>query len=126
MLHKYGGKEWNTTTSTYDFEARYLSPAFHRFTTMDPLAEKYYSISPYAYCAGNPVNLVDPDGPFPHVIGGAVIGGLVGGGLSIIEGKRGKEFWGGGRWWWKFRRKMTQVVSYESDPPFRRKVTHLS
>ncbi len=61
---------------------------------MDPLAEKYYSISPYAYCAGNPVNLVDPDGHFPHVIVGAVIGGLVGGGLSIIEGKRGKEFWG--------------------------------
>lgn len=29
---------------------------------MDPLAEKYYSISPYAYCAGNPVNIVDPDG----------------------------------------------------------------
>ena len=26
------------------------------------LAEKYPSISPYAYCAGNPVNLVDPDG----------------------------------------------------------------
>ena len=56
--YKYGGKEWNATTSTYDFEARYLSPGFHRFTTMDPLAEKYYSISPYAYCAGNPVNLV--------------------------------------------------------------------
>ena len=29
---------------------------------MDPLAEKYYSISPYAYCAGNPVNRIDPDG----------------------------------------------------------------
>ena len=29
---------------------------------MDPLCEKYYSISPYAYCAGNPVNLVDPEG----------------------------------------------------------------
>ena len=27
---------------------------------------------------------------------------------------------------WKFRREMPQVVSYESDPPFRRKVTHLS
>lgn len=26
---------------------------------MDPLAEKYYSISPYAYCAGDPVNIVD-------------------------------------------------------------------
>ena len=60
--YKYGGKEWNTTTSTYDFEARQLSPSFHRFTTMDPLCEKYYSISPYAYCANNPVNRVDPDG----------------------------------------------------------------
>jgi hypothetical protein len=29
---------------------------------MDPLAEKYYSISPYAYCANNPVNAIDPDG----------------------------------------------------------------
>ena len=30
--------------------------------TNDPLAEKYYHISPYAYCAGDPVNFVDPDG----------------------------------------------------------------
>ena len=60
--YRYGGKEWNATTSTYDFEARYLSPSFHRFTTMDPLAEKYYSISPYAYCANNPVRYSDPTG----------------------------------------------------------------
>jgi hypothetical protein len=33
-----------------------------RTTTQDPLAEKYYDISPYAWCANNPVNLVDPDG----------------------------------------------------------------
>lgn len=30
-----------------------------KFLTMDPLAEKYYSISPYAYCANNPVNAID-------------------------------------------------------------------
>jgi hypothetical protein len=29
---------------------------------MDPLCEKYYSVSPYAYCANNPVNAIDPDG----------------------------------------------------------------
>lgn len=29
---------------------------------MDPMAEKYYGVSPYAYCAGNPVNRVDPSG----------------------------------------------------------------
>lgn len=28
----------------------------------DPLGEEYWSISPYAYCAGNPVDFVDPDG----------------------------------------------------------------
>ena len=60
--YKYGGKEWNVTTSTYGFEARQMSPSFHRFTMMDPLAEKNYGISPYVYCANNPVNLVDPSG----------------------------------------------------------------
>ncbi|MBQ6709862.1 MAG: hypothetical protein IJN26_04080 [Bacteroidales bacterium] len=33
-----------------------------RWTTPDPLAEKYPGISPYVYCNDNPVNLVDPDG----------------------------------------------------------------
>ena len=31
-------------------------------TSTDPLAEAYYHVSPYAYCAGNPVSFVDPDG----------------------------------------------------------------
>ena len=66
--YKYGGKEWSATTSTYDFEARQFSPSFHRFTTMDPLAEKYYSISPYAYCAGNPVNMKDEEGLSPNYV----------------------------------------------------------
>jgi len=33
-----------------------------RFSTVDPLAEKDYSISPYAYCKGNPIRLIDPNG----------------------------------------------------------------
>ena len=32
-----------------------------RFTSVDPLAEKYYSISPYAYCGNNPIIRVDKD-----------------------------------------------------------------
>ena len=37
-------------------------PSYSRFTTMDPLCEQDPGRSPYLYCAGNPVNLVDPDG----------------------------------------------------------------
>lgn len=30
--------------------------------SIDPLCEKYYWISPYAFCLNNPVNYIDPDG----------------------------------------------------------------
>jgi len=30
--------------------------------SVDPLSDKYPSVSPYTYCANNPVRLVDPDG----------------------------------------------------------------
>jgi uncharacterized protein RhaS with RHS repeats len=46
----------------YDYEERGMYPAIMRFTTVDPLAEKYYSISPYAYCGNNPLRFVDPTG----------------------------------------------------------------
>ena len=39
-----------------------MEPALGRFTSVDPLAEKYYSVSPYAYCANNPVRYVDLHG----------------------------------------------------------------
>ena len=59
--YRFSGKE--RTLADYDFGARrYLPFRVPRWTTMDPLAEKYYSISPYAYCAGDPGNLVDPEG----------------------------------------------------------------
>lgn len=33
-----------------------------RWFHMDPLAEKYSGISPFAYCVNNPVKFIDPDG----------------------------------------------------------------
>ncbi len=33
-----------------------------RWLTPDPKSEDYYGVSPYSYCAGDPVNFVDPDG----------------------------------------------------------------
>jgi hypothetical protein len=46
----------------YDSEARWYYPAIMRTTTIDPLAEKYYEMSPYAWCGNNPVKFVDMDG----------------------------------------------------------------
>ncbi|MGL4332710.1 MAG: RHS repeat-associated core domain-containing protein [Bacteroidales bacterium] len=51
----------------YDYGARFYDQTLARWHSMDPLAEKYYSISPYAYCAGNPVMFVDPDGKQPRI-----------------------------------------------------------
>ena len=59
----YCGKEWLEFFGIdwYDSKYRYLSTE-GIFTSIDPLAEKYPGISPYAYCAGDPVCKVDFDG----------------------------------------------------------------
>ena len=48
--------------NTYDYGARQYNPVTARWDRMDPLCEKYYGMSPYAYCANNPINAFDPDG----------------------------------------------------------------
>ena len=59
----FTGKERDEETGYGYFGARYMD---HELMTMwlsvDPMADKYPGISPYAYCAWNPVKLVDPDG----------------------------------------------------------------
>jgi len=59
----FTGKEKDEETGFGYFGARYMD---HELMTMwlsvDPMADKYPGISPYAYCAWNPVKLVDPDG----------------------------------------------------------------
>lgn len=66
-VRKVAQKELNNMITaygydTYDYGFRGYYPAIGRFTSVDPLAEKYYSISPYAYCANNPVKYVEIKG----------------------------------------------------------------
>ncbi len=65
--YKYNGKELDRMHGLdwYDYGARWMDPVLCRFTTMDPLCEKYYDTSPYAYCANNPMKYIDPDGKNP-------------------------------------------------------------
>ena len=64
--YKYNGKEFERKDGLnwMDYGARHYDASLGRFMTMDPMAEKYYSISPYAYCNNNPMRYVDPTGMF--------------------------------------------------------------
>ena len=64
--YKYNNKEldMNNGLNWYDYDARQMEVVSGRFTSIDPMAEKYYSWSPYSYCLGNPIKFVDPTGTF--------------------------------------------------------------
>ncbi|MBP1616126.1 MAG: Repeat protein, partial [Bacteroidetes bacterium] len=67
--YKYNGKEFDSKKGLnwHDYGARFYDAALGRFMTVDPLCEKYYSISPYVYCLNNPVRFIDVDGRIPTV-----------------------------------------------------------
>ena len=58
--YAFNAKELDEETGMYYYEARYYAPP--TFTSRDPLFEKYFWMTPYAYCANNPVKYVDPSG----------------------------------------------------------------
>ena len=62
--YRYNGKEDQSFAGTpyLDYGARQYDPAIGRWMVPDPLAEKYYSVSPYVFCLGNPINKLDLDG----------------------------------------------------------------
>ena len=73
--YKFTGKERDWETGYDYFGARFYWSADGIFTTVDPLADKYPNVTPYLYCNGNPIMLVDPDGRNPiYDLDGNLIG----------------------------------------------------
>ncbi len=64
--YKFEGKEFDRTfgLDNYDIHARQYYAMMPSWDKIDPMAEKYYGISPYAYCGGDPVNRGDYNGKY--------------------------------------------------------------
>ncbi len=102
----FNAKELDNETGLYYYGARYLDPTSAMWLSVDPLFEKYAGMSPYNYCMGNPVVMVDVDGNAPWVLIAAGIGAVVNTGFAIYDnwddpfslskvGKIGAAFCGG-------------------------------
>ena len=60
--YTFSAKERDSETGLSYFGSRYYSSDLSIWLSVDPMSGKYASLSPYVYCANNPVKLVDPDG----------------------------------------------------------------
>ena len=60
--HTFSAKEKDSETGLSYFGSRYYSSDLSIWLSVDPLSDKYPSLSPYTYCANNPIKLVDPNG----------------------------------------------------------------
>ena len=61
-IHTFSAKEKDTETGLSYFGSRYYSSDLSIWLSVDPMSDKYPSLSPYVYCANNPIKLVDPNG----------------------------------------------------------------
>ena len=60
--YTFSGKERDEETGFSYFAARHYDSGLSLWLSVDPMSDKYPSMSPYTYCGNNPVRLVDEDG----------------------------------------------------------------
>ena len=82
--YTFSGKERDEETGFSYFGARYYNSSYSIWMSVDPMSDKYPSLSPYAYCGNNPVKLVDPRG---EEIGDFVANGVIIGNDGKDDGK---------------------------------------
>ncbi len=60
--YTFSAKEKDAETNFSYFGARYYQADLSIWLSVDPLADKNISYTPYIYCGNNPINMIDPDG----------------------------------------------------------------
>ena len=95
---RYRGYYYDTETGLYYLQSRYYDPEVGRFLNADGLLganENMMAYNLFAYCSNNPVNMSDPSGKVPFVVG--LIIGVVASWVAdgLLEATTG---YGGGHW----------------------------
>jgi len=103
---KFIGKEKDKESNYADHGVRKYDDEIGRFTSIDPLWEKYYSLTPYQYAGNNPVSFLDGNGMLIYATGETAVDGVKEmneelsftvtrneetGQLSVPEGTEGKS-----------------------------------
>ena len=60
--YTFSAKEKDSESGYNYFGARYYTDNIMMWLSVDPMSDKYPSMSPYMYCAGNPIMINDPNG----------------------------------------------------------------
>ena len=60
--YTFSAKEKDSETGLSYFGSRYYSSDLSVWLSVDPMSDKYPLLSPFVYCANNPVRCVDPNG----------------------------------------------------------------
>ena len=88
------GKERDSETGFSYFGARYYdSDLMTGWLSVDPLADKYPNISPYNYCALNPIRVVDPNGDSCVILLASKAVGKAGHMAILVQGKGEDKNW---------------------------------
>ena len=70
VRYTFSAKEKDSETGLSYFGSRYYNSDLSIWLSVDPMSDKYPSLSPYVYCADNPVKLVDPNGEDWYLLNG--------------------------------------------------------
>ena len=67
--YSFNAKEKDYESGFHYYGSRYYSSELSIWNSTDPMADKYPSLTPYNYCANNPVKLIDPNGKEIWIVG---------------------------------------------------------
>ena len=93
VRYTFSAKEKDTETGYSYFGARYYTSDLSVWLSVDPMSDKYPSLSPYVYCANNPVKLVDPNGEDVVILNAPQGAGGYGHMAAIIQDKQGNWYY---------------------------------